>query len=107
MRYLALALLLAAPIAAHATDKPRIAAAKKAVADLMKDPSSVQFRKIRFGTTDKVVCGEANSKNSFGAYTGFMPFFVVDDDVTLVKGDGTPGDDMIVHMYSTFCPTKP
>ena len=43
----------------------------------MKDPSSTTFRNI--GAVQKSdgsigVCGEVNSKNSFGGYSGFMPF---------------------------------
>lgn len=50
--------------------------AKTAVADQMKDPSSAQFREVR--RVDDAVCGEVNGKNSFGAYSGFQRFFVVD-----------------------------
>lgn len=43
----------------------------------MKDPGSTTFRNI--GAVQKSdgtisVCGEVNSKNSFGGYNGFMPF---------------------------------
>ena len=48
-----------------------------------KDPSSVKFRNSRFnlaninGKTFPAVCGEINSKNSYGAYTGFQRFVSV------------------------------
>jgi hypothetical protein len=50
--------------------------AKEAVARQMKDPGSVQFRDIASYSDQKLVCGEVNAKNSFGAYTGFVRFYV-------------------------------
>jgi len=38
----------------------------------LKDPSSVQLRNVQ--ANDNAICGEYNSKNSYGAYTGFEPF---------------------------------
>jgi len=46
--------------------------AKDAVRYHLKDPSSARFRNVRL--TAYAVCGEVNSKNSFGAMTGFIPF---------------------------------
>lgn len=44
----------------------------------LKDPSSVQIRKLMVETDEKCVrwCGEINAKNSYGAYVGFYPLFV-------------------------------
>jgi hypothetical protein len=41
-----------------------------------KDPYSTQFRKLKSRVLHNtiIVCGEINSKNSFGAYTGFQQF---------------------------------
>jgi len=54
---------------------------KAAVSEDFKDPGSAQFRKIELmdGRNAKqpgegIYCGEVNAKNSYGAYTGFMPF---------------------------------
>lgn len=54
---------------------------KGAAADLMRDPSSAQFRniKVRPVNDPKVpvnvaVCGEINGKNAHGAYAGFARF---------------------------------
>ena len=41
-------------------------------ASALKDPSSVQLRNVQANTD--VICGEYNSKNSYGAYSGFEPF---------------------------------
>jgi hypothetical protein len=44
------------------------------VAAVLKDPASAQFGKITI--RNEVACGEVNSKNGFGAYTGMTPFMV-------------------------------
>ena len=50
----------------------------------MKDPESSKFSnmKVFLGT----LCGEINSKNSFGAYTGADPFTAGGGAVTLRSG---------------------
>lgn len=51
----------------------------KAAYDL-KDPDSAKFRNIFISAKgwpkagNRTVCGEINSKNSYGAYVGFIPF---------------------------------
>jgi len=42
----------------------------------LKDPSSATFKNVRVvrKTDRKLVCGEINAKNSFGAYVGYQPF---------------------------------
>lgn len=50
--------------------------AEMAVRQQMLDPDATQFRDVRQCSGDRTVSsGEANGKNSFGAYTGFKPFF--------------------------------
>ncbi|HDN2510178.1 TPA: hypothetical protein P1K35_000313 [Providencia rettgeri] len=56
--------------------------AKKRVSELMKDPSSTEFKSVEFFPSTQnqkeeiygFVCGFVNAKNSFGAYTGFNRF---------------------------------
>ncbi len=65
---------------AHAAE---IAQAKRAVAESLKDPASVQFRDIRvvkygFGV---LVCGQYNAKNGYGGYVGFGPFVVSEGEM--------------------------
>lgn len=45
----------------------------------MKDPDSAQFKNIQlYGTGNPyTVCGQENSKNSYGGYVGFLPFLAV------------------------------
>lgn len=66
------------------SDEKAIDLAKIEISHDMKDPSSTQFRDISVkrvgekedGSISMLVCGEANSKNSFGAYSGFTPFVI-------------------------------
>lgn len=53
---------------------------KAAAAELLIDPSSAMFRKVRVVRDHggAVVCGEINGKNRFGAYTGFQRFWAKD-----------------------------
>ncbi|MCW7764325.1 hypothetical protein [Photorhabdus luminescens] len=58
--------------------------AKKQVKKQMKDPDSTLFEEVGFYSDDEpqgkrisgYVCGKVNSKNSFGAYTGYQRFWV-------------------------------
>jgi hypothetical protein len=47
-----------------------------AVANQMKDPNSAELRNWHAFQSDKglIVCGEVNSKNSYGGYVGFTHF---------------------------------
>ena len=53
---------------------------KEAIADKMKDPDSVKFRRMKFYKPAKnghriiVLCGELNAKNSLGGYVGYDAF---------------------------------
>ncbi|MDD5384558.1 MAG: hypothetical protein PHG89_06730 [Gallionella sp.] len=56
---------------------------KQQVTQDLKDPSSSQFRNVRYRaippekgetTITHFLCGEINSKNSYGAYVGFKDF---------------------------------
>lgn len=56
-------------------------AMRNAVTEEFKDPTSAQLRKIELmdgrnasKPGEGIYCGEVNAKNSYGAYTGFMPF---------------------------------
>ena len=68
-----LLLILTLPLALYACNGKNVSNAKKSLEYSLKDPSSVEYRNVR-ETTDQVVCGEYNSKNSYGAYAGFSNF---------------------------------
>jgi hypothetical protein len=68
-----------------------ITAAKSAIAEDLKDPDSVRFRNVVVHDAPDhsyyMVCGEMNSKNSFGGYTGYSQFltFVTDQKEVVMK----------------------
>jgi len=79
------------------------------VKEILKDPDSAKFRNVgviipKVLDTEKsgVVCGEVNSKNSFGGYVGFTNFVVI---------AGLPAiDDRssgFVHLWNKQCAHKP
>lgn len=69
----------------------------------MRDPDSAQFRNLWVvdisddGLHVPAVCGEVNSRNAFGAYTGFTPFLAAQEFAIM------PDDSVFQSMYSTNC----
>jgi len=69
-------------------------------ASALKDPSSVQLRNVQANA--EVICGEFNSKNSYGAYAGFEPFVFKRNIRDLWLGDA---DNQYSHSaFSKECP---
>lgn len=57
-------------------------ALRAAMDDYLKDAESARFKQIKLKATSDaadlwLICGSVNSKNSFGAYEGHQPFFVM------------------------------
>lgn len=93
MRALLIPLVLVISNAALADDARYVEAQNK-VKYILKDPDSAQFREMRDATNlDAVpaICGELNSKNSYGGYTGFSPFSVSNAGVFLYERGSPPG----------------
>jgi hypothetical protein len=77
-------------------DQRIIADAEAAVRKNALDPAAVQFRDEKVSLyvpegktgTRRVVCGEYNGKNAYGAYTGFKPFRydTLEDEFTELSG---------------------
>lgn len=65
-----------------------IARAQAAIGRQLIDPASAQFKisTIRHVGAAVVFCGLVNSKNRFGGYTGFQPFVLFADDLTIYDG---------------------
>ncbi len=66
------------PSTPYHLSKSQLASVESTVRAAMKDPWSARFGRI--AAADRpggavTVCGMVNGKNSFGAYTGEMPFF--------------------------------
>jgi hypothetical protein len=49
----------------------------------LRDPSSAQFRGLVLRSSGRIVCGEVNSKNAYGAYAGFVRFMSASDRYAL------------------------
>lgn len=48
---------------------------KAAIKESARDPDSVRYRNVKIASNDgSLICGEVNSKNSMGGYTGFKRF---------------------------------
>lgn len=76
--------------------------AKDHIAQMMKDPGSTEFRNV-FVSRDAegaVVCGEVNSKNSFGGYSGFQRFISV-DPMNIVETGMKKGE--MDSLWQKFC----
>lgn len=67
--------------------------AKEAVRRLMKDPDSAQFRDVSRCSKPDAIWGEVNSKNSYGAYSGFERFIFADGEA-VVWGDNMSSYDL-------------
>lgn len=65
-----------------------------AVKDRLKDPYSAKFESVK-KQKNGAVCGEVNSKNLYGAYTGRKPFVIW-------KGRAFIGDDA-TSFYFLYC----
>ena len=77
-------LLMAATVHAAALttlNEKIIEIGKKGIQEKLKDPESARFKELTVhkGETPTegvyYVCGEINSKNSYGGYAGFTPFY--------------------------------
>ena len=81
-----------------------IASLKSKVSAVLKDPDSAQFRVVRLADNQTTLCGEVNSKNSFGGYVGFRPFIVSREEVLIAAptSGGTSFDqDLMTLKYLT------
>jgi hypothetical protein len=76
---------------------------KEIVQSTLKDPESARFKNITY-LSQRALCGEVNSKNSYGGYVGFKSF-VVDFEGVYWSGDSSSKSD-VGNLYSrrTFVP---
>ncbi|WP_298146319.1 hypothetical protein [uncultured Acinetobacter sp.] len=68
--------------------------AQGAVKQLLKDPDSAKFQNM------DGMCGEVNSKNSFGAYTGYQRF-VAAPDLAILETEVPK--DTFNEVWSNLC----
>ena len=72
-----------------------IGTAQSAIKNQMKDPDSTNFKSVREITNSqggRFVCGEVNSKNSYGGYVGFK-IFAYQRGRTVIDGSFSTPDD--------------
>lgn len=83
-------------------DSAFVAAAKEELIRDFLDPDAARFRNL-YLITDKVraLCGEVNAKNKFGAYTGFRPFYALDQESGQI-GTGVAPDDPSDIVFTTI-----
>ena len=84
----------------------------EAVRERLKDPESARFGTLVGGHDQKGVfsaCGWVNSKNSFGGYTGIMPFAGIMIEVSnkrvfhvVSMGDGGDGSGAVLALCKTL-----
>lgn len=86
--------------------------AKALVSENMKDPSSVQWRRIKVVSigsgANKIttVCGQFNAKNSYGAYVGFTDFYFKASDpdaVVETYDEEDPLAEAFHSVMSVYC----
>lgn len=70
----------------------------------LKDPESANFRNVHFysGGGIPVTCGEVNSKNSFGGYTGFERFIAAGTQLAVVESDMASSRELD-EVWAKFC----
>ena len=70
---------------------------KQRVLERLKDPTSAQFRGLRFVNGDTVLCGEVNARNSYGGYVGFVAFVVDEENGAYIADADRRGSPMPVE----------
>lgn len=97
-KFILSAVLSCLPVFAFAND---IDAAKNTILESMKDPDSTKFkgvRSVKNSIGQDFVCGEVNSKNSYGGYVGFKGFAYKAGRL-VIDGDYKTPDDL--EFYAT------
>jgi hypothetical protein len=81
---------------------------KEQIKGRLKDPDSAKFRNVHFysGGGVPVTCGEVNSKNSFGGYTGFERFIAAGSQLAVVESDMTSPSELD-EVWERFCSRAP
>lgn len=67
------------PVAPTSLNPGQTAAVRTFIVRMMKDPESVRHGRIVAGREPSgrlLICGEINAKNSYGGYTGMLPYVV-------------------------------
>lgn len=108
-KVLILIFMVSQPVFAELDDEMRdsLAQAHKKIEHKLKDADSAKYRSeylIEATRTDGSkhfgVCGEINSKNSYGAYTGYVPYYVLGSQ-SAIYSNSTKSD--FTRWHSILC----
>ena len=91
-------LALFAVILATGCDSRAESDAKEAVKVVLRDPASAQFSNVEEVDGDGIVCGEVNSKNAYGAYTGALSF-VYDHGRLIMEDDAIGFSEILKNCH--------
>lgn len=100
MRLIVVGVVLAAAGISACGDSKVIAEKRGFVSQAMRDPASTQFRNETLHKSGWL-CGELNSKNSYGAYVGFKRFISKDPVNAYVEGMSASGVGQPGHLQTT------
>lgn len=74
---------------------------KERVGPMLKDASSAMYAGQFMGQRN-VPCGQVNSRNSFGAYTGFVRYIAVSPGLVLLDSDTSLKEDF-QQAWAKYC----
>ncbi len=89
-----------------------IAEARKSVVIHFKDPDSAKFRNEVIYHNSEIqnggigVCGEVNSKNSYGAYTGFERYYYSFGEADATTLSASHGKESFKMLWGIICQNK-
>lgn len=90
-------------------DAEVFAKAKASITEDMIDPEStrvIELRRINYNSTD-LVCGQVNSKNRMGGYTGKKPFaYSVERNRSAILGEAAGNFDLAGEAWVWACITN-
>lgn len=73
---------------------------KDSIRSKLKDGSGAEFRNVFFNNNGTPVsCGEVNSKNSFGAYSGYQRFISAGNVLTILEEEVSDGIQTVWNQY--------
>lgn len=88
-----------------------VARVKAQLTRQFKDPGSAQYRNLFIsGKSMRVLCGEVNAKNSYGAYNGFNRFYSTGDPLFTKIGSSSSSSSsenfLLNEMWPSMCGDK-
>lgn len=82
-------------------DAKMILVGENQVKSILKDPNSASFKNQFIGNQGHP-CGEVNSKNGFGGYTGFRRYAVAGVGIVAIEGENLNTSDFS-SIWASYC----